>query len=137
MALDRFVNFKDKKPTVRQLKILLEDYLNGAGEIDYSKVNQKTLYVVLPGKPSFPFRRMEPKLKAHQTLFDEVKERWFEVCFVSLNQSHQIKKDKDSGEKYKIGPNIDVITRLADEYTNIVAAGFAELVARYYQAELD
>lgn len=125
MAIDYFVLFKHRQPIKSDLKMLLEDYLNGAGSIDYSKEEEQgRWYVTLPGLPSFPFKRLEPDLGARQEMLPD--ERWFEVYVGHIHQS------PEDG----MGPNIDVITRMADEYTNVVALGFAELVVRYYQAEL-
>lgn len=127
MSLDRIVYFAKRKPSLKELRCLLEDYLAGAGTIDFSKASEQARwYVVLPGKPSFPFRRVSKIGEEHQKLHYEMPERpdrWFEVVFCSLKQKKK--------------PNIDIITRTQDEYTNVVARGFAELVRRYYEATLD
>jgi len=74
-------------------------------------------YAIFPGKPSGALRRAAPDLAFpwgddpqfyHQ-------ERWFEVYL-----------DKNDG-------HIDVITRIADEFVNAVADGFANLCARVWE----
>lgn len=121
MALDRFVCFTNEIPTLSQLQCILEDYLGGIGKIDYQ---EHCWFISLPGAPSFPFKRIvaEPNLQASLNA-----ERWFEVYVGSISQT------KENG----MGPNIDVITRSADELTNTIAQGFAKAIARYYQAEID
>lgn len=120
MALDRFVCFIDEIPTIEQLKFILEDYLSGLGEIDFS--DDYCWCIALPGKPSFPFSRIY-KSSRHEMFAEE---RWFEIYIGSLNQ------ENDEG----MGPNVDVITRMADELTNTIAKGYAKLIARYFKAHL-
>ncbi len=134
MGLDRFVNFKDEVPTLEQLQLILEDYLNGAGEVDYQKA---CWYIVLAGKPSFPFRRVDKLFASRQEIYDQHRQRWFEVFVGSLDREKEVHKDAYTGEEYTLGPSIDVITRMGDDYTNDVARGFAKLIARYFKAELD
>ena len=118
MSLDRYVNFKTKKPTKEQLQMILEDYLGGIGEIE---CHSSRWFVALPGKPSFPFRRLDG-LEDYQAMYSQADGRYFEV-YINLEPAAD-------------NPNIDVLTRVADEFTNNVAQGFAELIARYFNAEL-
>ena len=110
MAVDRFVRFGDRKPTLDELKYILEDYIEGVGLISHSH-NGSVWFVKLPGKPSFPFKRIYPEMgsQVHE-------ERWFEVWLGSLPD------------------NIDVITRQADELTSVIADGYAQIVARFFEA---
>jgi len=110
VSVDRFVRFDKKKPTLDELKNILEDYIEGIGSISYSH-NGSVWFVKLPGKPSFPFKRIHPDMdnQVHE-------ERWFEVWLGSLPD------------------NIDVITRQADELTNVIAEGYAKIVARFFEA---
>ena len=123
MGLDRFVLFKDdNKPTLEQLKFILEDYLGDIGaKIDYQEA---CWFVSFPGKPSSPFRRSHPVGYIGAGLHDE---RWFEVFVGSLDQKH--------GEN--MGPNVDIITRFQDEIINNIAEGFAGLLRRFYKATSD
>lgn len=119
MGLDRFVLFKDEKPTLEQLKFILEDYLGDIGAtIDYQ---DSCWFVSFPGKPSFPFKR------SHSLSWEGNAERWFEVYVGSLDQL----------EGEAMGPNVDIITRLQDELINNIAEGFANLLQRCYRAKSD
>lgn len=120
MAIDRFVYFKHRKgPKIQDLKTVLEDYLGSAGIYVEFAVHDKDcrIMAMLPGKPNFPFKRikgyedMGRPCECHQ-------ERWFEVYW------HSSRK-------------IDVITRQTDEFTNVVAQGFAELCARFWKGEVE
>jgi len=116
MALDRFVYWNDQRPLIKELRGILEDYLGGIGKIeDISRRDHPWWTVTLPGKPTMPFRRISGYERRGEAV-EENKERWFEV-FVD--------------DKY-----VDVMTRQTDEFTNTVAQGFAELLARFYGASL-
>ncbi len=122
MGLDRFVLFKDEKPTLEELKLILEDYLGGLGTIDYQ---EGCWFVTFPGKPSFPFKRSHPDYAwAGASLHDE---RWFEVHVCSLDQKPE----------ENMGPNVDIITRFQDELVGNIADGFANLLRRFYKAKSD
>ena len=114
MSVDRFVRFDKKKPTLDELKDILECYIEGLGSISYSS-NDSVWFVKLPGKPSFPFKTIYPEMdsQAHE-------ERGFEVWVGAL-----------------IANNIDVVTRQADELTSAIADGYAKIVARFFEADLD
>jgi len=117
MALDRFVRWQKKKPTTQELRTVLEDYLGGIGKIENMGKKGNTWWsVTLPGKPTFPFRRLEG-FENRGKAIDEIKERWFEVYV-----------DK----KY-----VDVMTRHGDELTGNIAQGFAELLTRFWEAKLE
>jgi len=118
MAQDRFVYWKKKKPTVKELRCLLEDYLGGAmAQIQDTVAGSRNPWwaIKLAGRPSAPWRRVKG-YKNLAACMEMQKERWFEVC-VSSN-------------------SIDVMTRLGDEYTSVVAEGFASLVARMYETKV-
>jgi len=112
MALDRFITWDDPKdkPSTTDIRFLLEDYLGEAGKITS---DSSMFTALLPGKPSHPLKRLEPEFV--RPLRDE---RWFEV-----HCGHLL--------------SIDVLTREADEFTNNVAQGFAELVARWFKGDLE
>lgn len=109
MSLDRFIRFK-KCPPRKELKNILEDYLNGAGEVVEGK-NKHWLDVSLMGNPSFPFRRIAG-LEKNQSIYENLEGRWIEIF---LDAKH-----------------FSVITRSQDEYTNDVAVGIARMLSRYY-----
>ena len=112
MACDRFVRWEDvsKKPTSMQVREVLEDYLGFGGWIYNNEDDWFT--VQLPGLYSHPLRRQNTHIS------DAHGERFFEVCCIHDD-------------------SIDVITRLADEFTNNVADGFAKLIARWFEGNLD
>lgn len=116
MGIDRFVRFKrGKRPSKRHLVLVLEDYLGGAAnKIDTD--DRHRILVWLEGRPSFPFRRI-PKMREYACASEVHLERWFEV-YISASY-------------------IDIITRQTDEYTNVVAEGFADLCARFWQGKRD
>jgi hypothetical protein len=117
MACDRFVYFKKGRvPSKKNVKLALEDYLGafltnitwGGGRWN----------LTLSGSNSFPFRRIEPDSPVSKIAEEDAKRnRWMEVYI-----------DSD---------NIDVITRQGDEATNALALGFAKLLARYWDGELE
>jgi len=113
MALDRFVRWRKDRPLFDDIKKALEDYLGDA----CTKVvtDDSVIFATLVGKPRCPFRRLGEGdvVKA----MEQRDERFLEV-YVS--------------KKY-----IDVITRQTDEFTNVVAEGFAQLCARYWQGKRD
>jgi hypothetical protein len=119
MAQDRFVHWNKEKPTVKELRCLLEDYLGDAlvSIENSSSAKSRTPWwsVRLAGRPSAPWRR----LKGYERLafcMEMTEWRGFEVCVA--------------------GKHVDVITRLADEYTAGVADRFASLLARMYETKV-
>lgn len=103
MATDRIMYWRQKKPSIKEVAVILEDYLGFPVEIEGPRI-----FGGIPGKPSFPFKRVTD----FQHTFDH-DERWIEVFY-----------DDNS---------IDVITRGADEFTNAIAEGFYALMMRYCQ----
>lgn len=113
MALDRFVYWKKNKrsPSLKRLREVLEDYLGDAA-VKVELADRNRIIALLRGRPTFPFRRVHG-YKDMGRVFEKQDERWIEV--------------------YRHTGAIDVITRLSDEYTNVVAEGFAKLCARFWQ----
>jgi hypothetical protein len=102
---------------------VLEDYL-GKAAADIAWQTDRFI-VTLRGAPTWPFQRVGPATDAQRGSWPELatepdgspRPRWFEV---------------------PIGDdNIDVITRDSDDYTNVVATGFARLVARAWHGEVE
>jgi len=110
MALDRFITFpKGKKPKKKQIELVVRNFFGEAATIEW---DQDRWTVSLPGKPTWTFEGIEPDMIARV----RNTERWIEV--------------------YPTG-TLDIITRRADEYTNTLAQGLAEVFARYWEGELD
>lgn len=110
MGLDRFVYWSKTRPSLPVIRKVLEDYLDAA--LKELHVDGSLITVLLHGKPSFPFKRIRKAAK-FRGASEAHPERWFEAyCTYSY---------------------VDVITRMTDEYTNVVAEGFAALAARFWK----
>lgn len=114
MALDRFVYWKDKKPTKDQVELVIKDYLDAAlSEFQWDK---DRFLIVLVGQNSAPLKSVaDPDMRRILTSEDG-QERFIEV--------------------YLDNNSLDVITRRGDEFTNNVADGLARIFARFWEAEL-
>jgi hypothetical protein len=114
MSQDRFVYWNERKPTKEEIRHVLEDYLSEvAVEI---KKDRRGFVVRLAGTYSFPFKRIDDCSRLVDPSQDGG-ERWLEVYI---------------DPKY-----LDVITRMADEFTNVVATGLANVFVRYWGARLE
>lgn len=109
MASDRFINFDKRKPKKAEIESVTRHFFGEAGKVEW---NQDRFTVLLQGPGSFPFADLEPDYMPNL----RPKERWIEVV---------------------PGDPMDVITRLGDEYTNVCAAGLAEIFARYWEGEVE
>lgn len=111
MGRDRFVYWKDQKPTREEVITVLEDYLGGVGSIVDDK---DRLFANLPGKGTHPLARIKDA-KIPEDIHRV--ERWFEIY---------------------IDPEyIDIITRQHDQFTNYVADGFVEVMARWWNGRVE
>lgn len=113
MAIDRFVHWHNEHPDFETLKKTLEDYIGTAGTVT---VDGPRMTAVIAGRPTYPFKRHEG-FEKYAAAVEQHEQRWFEV-FVTKK-------------------NIDVITRQTDEFTNVVASGFAELCRRCWHGKLE
>lgn len=109
MSHDVFVRWQKEVPAREEIKIMLSNYISDGAKMEDGK---DRLFVVLPGKPCSP---MQHKYPVPAENYHE--ERFFEVYF---------------GDD-----NIDIITRFADEFTNVVARGFAECCARTLNGKIE
>jgi len=115
MSFDRFISFKDRRPTRQQLQLVLEDYLSGAGTATWK---EDRFMVDLVGTTSHPLKRIpEAHPFSNRPVEPGFEGRWFEVVMGS----------KD----------IDVLTRQQDELTMAIADGFARLCARFWHGALE
>src|SRR6266545_1329742 len=118
MALDRFVYWRDVRPTTTEIHVVLEDYVAGlATEIQTEvQLDHDRVFVTLPGVPSFPLARCGPTTESARTEAREraveddgsQRRRWFEVFL---------------GVDY-----VDVITRQMDPITNDIARDHVDVV---------
>lgn len=74
MARDTFIWWGDIRPARAEIESALAKYVAGLGEIIHEPDQPGVVFVLLPGKPSYPF--------THQDRDDE---RWFEVSFAADN----------------------------------------------------
>lgn len=112
MAIDRFVRFeKGKAPSLKDVQLALEDFLGAVGTVE--AVGNDLLMAKLVGEGTFPFKRLGET--------DLLSNRSGQRCFTI-----------QTGRRA-----IDVITRQQDELTNVLADGFAKLVARYWNGKYD
>lgn len=127
MACDRFVYWNECRPTKQEIQFVLEDFFGAAGVVTWGWTTpgcpvdgtgapscSDRFFVTLVGNKSESFRRIP---EAAAFVDPDIRERWIEVY---------IGKD-----------NIDVITRLQDEYTSTLASGVAKLFARCWEGRLE
>jgi hypothetical protein len=111
MGRDRFVYWLADAPSIHDIQHVLEDYLGEAGNVSADGFR---FAAWLAGAPSHPCRRTAP----HDTRV---------LAFAEMAE------DTRAFEVLVADDHIDVITRMGDEYTNVVADGFAALAARYWK----
>ena len=109
MSSDRIITFP-KGPTKKQVESVTRNFFGEAAEVAW---DQDTLTVKLQGPGTFPYEGIEPDYMPTM----RPKERWITV------EGH--------------GEQIDVITRLGDDYTSACADGLVEVFARYWEGTLD
>ena len=108
MALDRFVRFpKGKGPKKTEVELVVRNYFGDAGKVEWK---QDTLTVLLPGKPTWTLKGIEPDMMPRM----RNEERWVEV--------------------YGHRSQVTITTRRADEFTNALADGLMQIFARYWEA---
>ena len=111
MAQDFFITFlKGKGPTKKEVKLIVCNFFGDAAKIKY---DVSTWLVSLAGKPTWVFEGIEEDMMPRM----RNTERWIEV----------------NG----YGTRVSITTRRADEYTNALAEGLANVFTRYWEGELD
>lgn len=113
MALDRFVYWRDERPTFDEVVRVIRNTLGYAGVIEEKsgKKGAVWLVVTLVGKPTNALEGIAPNLPPSSEMLPA--ERWFEVFF------HDDRA-------------VDVLTRQQDEFTNAVAKSVADTLRRYW-----
>jgi len=107
MARDLFISLP-VLPEKSLLESVIQSFFGEAGEVEWS---EDRWIVSLPGEPSWPYAALLPEVGK-----DYGPERWLEVFY---------------------GNPINVITRLADPYTNALAKGLAECITLYWESTLE
>lgn len=126
MACDRFIDWKknEKRPSREEIEVVIQDYFGPvATEVRWK---DERFYITLLGKQSHPFEHVDPDHPVARTtlhyrkLAEEGKasaERWIEVW---------------------MGPDsMDVITRMADPFTNACAKDLAWHIAGQWNGDLE
>lgn len=111
MSQDRRITGCKRKLDKAEVQNVLEDYVGGAGVVVPKEKGVWLIY--LPGKLSFPFKRVFPD----QNRLDET---WDRVIGVHV-----------------LGQYVRITTDLMDEFTNNVADGLTALVVRFYEGKLE
>jgi hypothetical protein len=115
VALDRFVYWRDERPTFDEVVRVVRNTLGYAGSIDLrddevqSAEELQWITVSLPGKPTHALEGIAPNVSSESLST----ERWFEVVV--------------HGDRC-----VDVLTRMQDQFTNAVAKSVAETLRRYW-----
>jgi hypothetical protein len=147
VALDRFVYWQtDARPTREQLQIVLEDFIGGAGSVNW---DVDRFFVLLHGKHSEAYRRCDRASETQrlyaQERHEEQWERWIEVWV--RDEPLEIEAEEEEGDPGGPLPLpngthsdkgcVDVMTRSADDFTNGVAARLAEVLARFWDGKVE
>lgn len=115
MSSDRFVKWKDHRPTQSDIERALTDYLGeGIGRIEVKRGDPYIWWIIvrINGTPSDPRKHIRPEL-VHSTSLHQ--ERWFEVIW---------------GED-----TLDVLTRNQDPLVCAIADGFVKFCCLYWEAK--
>lgn len=120
VAADNFVYWQGKKkPTHSEVESVIHNFFSGALTSCEWEDNSKRFMVCLPGVANSPFHGISENAKkrdneSHTPPFDK---RWIEVI-----PAHEC---------------LDVLTRMQDEYTQVLARGLAAAFARYWGGRLE
>lgn len=116
MPAEIIVNWKDSQPSKEVIESVLVDFFGGAAEVTW---NTDRFFAKLPGNNTFPF----------QCLGHPHTERWKETFAPPFNTRII--------EIWPGGMSLFVMTRMADEYTNCMAMGIAQMFARYWRGYIE
>lgn len=109
----RRIYFGKEKPTVEDIRLILEDYFNGAAEIIWPSKRRFMCYV--QGHRSSPFRRIQAAREQDVNSPSRPEARWIEVI-------------QETDDKLQISAKVE------DELTNCLAVNLAEQFITYYKA---
>lgn len=104
MSTDRILTL-GRSPTQDELRKALDGYLNGAAEVTW---NEDRWICSFPSEASEPYRNLAPEFYVVRP----DKARWFEVILVDAD--------------------LDILTRMQDEFVCAVADGFAAFAKRFW-----
>jgi hypothetical protein len=130
MGQDRFIAWKDKRPTLLEIKQVAENLLGGIGKVEIPADSKYHLYILLPGTNTHPLRGLKDTPTWVNIPADDItlpKERWIEVFHDDPSD------EREDGEVL----TTDIITRMQDEFTNAIANQLQAVLARWWEGELD
>jgi len=110
MARDHFVYWDKERPTAEQVLFVCEDFMGAMGDVEQQ---EDRIFINLLGNYSSPIARIHPDLAVGARSDN----RWIEVI------------TDDDG--------LDVLTRMQDELTNVIALGLAQVFARVWKGRLE
>jgi hypothetical protein len=126
MSRDISITFaKDKKPSREELENVIEDYVRWIGNTTW---HIDRFFVALPGYDSFPFLRSGPATEAQRAAA-------LEAIKIGDRKGFEVWPSPEDGS-WKDEPCVCVITRHADDITNAIARGLAEVLARGWRGKL-
>lgn len=112
MSLDRIVYWREQPPAQRAVVMLLRDYMGGAGRVRWHAGTGR-YFIDLPGHCSSPTWRVGHVGRS----FEPGAKRWIEV--------------------FLHNDCVDVITRVADDFTNGIAERLADVLARAFDGKAE
>lgn len=110
LASDRFITFGKKKPTRRQIKLLLEDFLNGV--VKEIRWDEDRFFVILPGLTSNPLGRVVGGKRARVLCAFDGDIRGMEII--------------------PQGRTLDVLTRHQDDFVHALCDQIVDIIVRYW-----
>lgn len=127
MSLDRFVRWEDKAPSREELTLVLEDFVGESGVVRWDDGAHRFFIVFAAVGPGHQLARVSsPERRAG------------DVTAASRACAHErYHEDIRSIEVFLHDDCLDVITRLADAFTNGVAARLAEEFARLFRGVVE
>lgn len=118
MSCDRFVYWTEDRPTPDQLFAITRDFFGDTATV--TRKANGTIYAKMGA-------RSEPLAAVSE----------YVAKGVELEKAFPVRPQTRCIELFPHDNSVDVITRLADEFTDALADGLARLLARYYRARLD
>jgi hypothetical protein len=118
MSYNIYVKFKkNNAPTKDDIENTLKNYISSGGNITHDEV---CFYVTLIGKPQYPFYHEDPMPRQYNKIKMFPQElRWFEI-WIEFDKINIIKE-------------ICIKTRMQDEFTHVVANGYANICKRKWK----
>jgi len=127
MSLDRFVRWEGEGPTREELELVLEDYIGESGVVRWDERSGRFWI-------SFATHAPGHGLAAHSDAYRRAGLVTGVVKQAAMLRYHEGAR---SIEVYVDRDHVDVITRMADDFTNGVAARLAEVLGRLFGGRVE